>query len=165
MHFAPVIFHTLDMTINQAQIIASYQKKPKSFMCLWALTSFALFGFLFEVFMVVTNSTFGHVSDDEELDSSSTASEEGYGSSSSNADRTNVFDHAAASPPAASGPALFDAFSILNPGEPAETTTTNLARFLYHSRMFSLTGAIFALFILYFMILKRAYFRTHHKAS
>lgn len=163
VHFAPMVFHTLDMTINQAHIIASYQKKPKSFMCLWALTSFALFGLLFEVFMVVTNSTFGTVTDDEELDVSTVTDENGYGSSSSMTGGMGVYDRADAAPDYTT-PVLF--------GEVASTEATtglggnpNLASFLYHSRMFSLIGATFALFILYSMILKRAYFRSHLKTA
>ena len=149
------------MTINQAHIIASYQKKPKSFMCLWALTSYAIFGLLFEVFMVVTNSTFGSITDDEELDASTVTDENGYGSSSEVTGGMGVYDRVGTIPDHAV-PALF---GDVVPGDAVTSGTGNLASFLYHSRMFSLVGAIFALFILYSMILKRAYFRAHLKAA
>ena len=48
VHFAPLIFHALDITVNQTNLIASYSSKPRKLMCLWSLFSFAIFGFVFE---------------------------------------------------------------------------------------------------------------------
>jgi hypothetical protein len=48
LHFAPLLFHALDITSNQATLIHSYKAKPKRIMYPWSLLSFTLIGFIFE---------------------------------------------------------------------------------------------------------------------
>lgn len=44
IHFNPILFHSLDVTVNQTNLIAAYQMRPRNFMMLWALFSIPLLG-------------------------------------------------------------------------------------------------------------------------
>lgn len=48
VYFAPLFFHALDITVNQAHLITSFQTKPKKFMLLWSFFAFGLLGLIFE---------------------------------------------------------------------------------------------------------------------
>lgn len=47
IHFAPIVFHALDVSFNQHQIITSYQTKPRKVMHIWAFTSFGMLGIIY----------------------------------------------------------------------------------------------------------------------
>lgn len=57
VNFAPLLFHTLDITSNQANLINLYKTKPQNFMYVWSLISFACFGFIFELSYPETEET------------------------------------------------------------------------------------------------------------
>lgn len=48
VHFAPLVFHTLDMIYNRHQLILQYRTKPMKFIYVWSMTSFLLLGFIYE---------------------------------------------------------------------------------------------------------------------
>eukprot|EP01036_Dinobryon_divergens_P030015 gene30015-39201_t len=48
MHFAPLLFHALDITSNQAHLIHSYKTKPKRVIYPWSLLSFLVVGLVFQ---------------------------------------------------------------------------------------------------------------------
>jgi len=48
MHFAPLLFHGLDIAANQVPLINSYKSKPMRIIYPWTLLSFSLIGFIFE---------------------------------------------------------------------------------------------------------------------
>jgi hypothetical protein len=52
IHFLPVLFHALDITISQSFLIASYQSQPKKFTLPWSFFSFFLFSFTFDLIYV-----------------------------------------------------------------------------------------------------------------
>jgi hypothetical protein len=137
IHFAPLLFHALDMAFNQSHLIASYQLKPKTFMCLWCLTSFALVGFAYEMFVVVNNTVNGIFEVDEEDVNASD-------------DITKKQQQQAIN--------IISSRHSRNSMRVDENSISH-ARFLFNSKMFSLLGSVFALYILYFMVLKYAYFR------
>ena len=47
MHFSPVVFHALDVSVNQHQIISAYEKKPRKIMYIWSLFSFGMLGIIY----------------------------------------------------------------------------------------------------------------------
>lgn len=49
IHLLPVIFHALDITVNQAHLVHSYQSKPYKAMLVWCALSYALLGLIFEL--------------------------------------------------------------------------------------------------------------------
>jgi len=49
VHFAPVVFHALDVSFNQQHLIAAYQAKPRKLMYLWAFMSFGALGLVYNV--------------------------------------------------------------------------------------------------------------------
>ena len=49
IHVAPLLFHTLDITINQEYLISSYRSKPSRIIMAWSVVSFPLLGLLFEL--------------------------------------------------------------------------------------------------------------------
>ena len=49
VYFIPLVFHTLDVTSNLESLIKSYQTKSKRLMYLWSLTSYGLFGLIYEL--------------------------------------------------------------------------------------------------------------------
>lgn len=48
VHIAPLLFHTLDVTLNQVTLINSYKAKPWKLMYLWSFSSFAVVGIINE---------------------------------------------------------------------------------------------------------------------
>ena len=49
LHFSPVVFHALDVSVNQHQIISAYEKKPRKIMYIWSLISFGLLGIIYNI--------------------------------------------------------------------------------------------------------------------
>jgi hypothetical protein len=48
INVAPILFHALDITANQAHLVASYQTKPKKLMVAWSLFSFGSLSVIYE---------------------------------------------------------------------------------------------------------------------
>lgn len=46
---APLLFHTLDITYNESNLVNSYKTKPKKVILLWSVFSFPALGFIFEI--------------------------------------------------------------------------------------------------------------------
>lgn len=49
INLAPLLFHTLDITSNQVNLIHSYKTKPQKIMLCWSFGSFPALGFIFEL--------------------------------------------------------------------------------------------------------------------
>jgi hypothetical protein len=48
INVAPLMFHALDVTANQATLIASYQNKPRALITSWAFFSFGVLSVIYE---------------------------------------------------------------------------------------------------------------------
>ena len=48
IHFAPILFHSLDISFNQMNLIISYQSKPRKFIYVWSFISFGLLGIVYD---------------------------------------------------------------------------------------------------------------------
>jgi hypothetical protein len=57
MNAAPLLFHMIDVQINQAHLISAYRPKPKKLVYAWALCSFPFLGLLFEVMFPESEET------------------------------------------------------------------------------------------------------------
>jgi hypothetical protein len=49
IHFAPVLFHAIDVNIHQQQLIVSYHTKSRRLMILWTLLSYAVLCSVYEL--------------------------------------------------------------------------------------------------------------------
>lgn len=48
INFTPLVFHSLDITTNQSNLINSYKTKAKKPMYIWSIISFPIIGFIYE---------------------------------------------------------------------------------------------------------------------
>lgn len=54
---APLLFHALDLIFNQTNLINAYKTKPQKVILLWAICSFPLLGFVFEILFPESEET------------------------------------------------------------------------------------------------------------
>jgi hypothetical protein len=45
----PLLFHSLDITFNQKYLISSYNTKPQKVIFIWSLTSYSIFGIIYDL--------------------------------------------------------------------------------------------------------------------
>jgi hypothetical protein len=149
------------MAFNQAQIIASYQLKPKAFMCAWCAVSYWLFGFVFECYVVVNNTVLGIFDVDEEdiISAPPSAADNGGSTATIVSTNSNFKVSSRFSNPGNN----FSRKQQFSGGVVNDETSMSHARFLFHSKLFSFVGSLFALYVLYMMVLKRAYFTSNEE--
>lgn len=49
LFLSPLLFHTIDIILNQEALIHAYENKPWKLYILWTMISYPLFGFLYEL--------------------------------------------------------------------------------------------------------------------